>query len=242
MIRIALSILCFFFFTGMFVSPVYGQAGRVAQDSGTYGKRLCKKEGFRCFTANSADSWELLWPNPKERHLILKINRFNMALREGFVIAVPRILEGKKLMDFSPFPLVIDTLKEKILVWDPKLLAWAAYNETGTLVHWGPGVGGMDFCDDVGRSCLTPVGTFRVFRKEGPDYRSNIYPLECEDDDCASMPWFMVFRRGGYGFHGSHDVPGRHASHGCIRLFVDDAIWLSEKFVEIGTKVVIKPY
>jgi lipoprotein-anchoring transpeptidase ErfK/SrfK len=56
------------------------------------------------------------------------------------------------------------------------------------------------------------------------------------------MPFFMKFHRGGYGFHGSPDVPGRHASHGCIRVFPEDAEWLSKNFVENETKIVILPY
>lgn len=54
------------------------------------------------------------------------------------------------------------------------------------------------------------------------------------------MPYCMFFH-GGYALHGSYKVPGYDDSHGCIRLFIDDARWLNEEFVKIGiTKIVIQ--
>ena len=49
--------------------------------------------------------------------------------------------------------------------------------------------------------------------------------------------------------HGSDDMPGYRASHGCVRMFVEDAKWLNHEFVEIssdrnqqrGTLVIVKP-
>jgi lipoprotein-anchoring transpeptidase ErfK/SrfK len=52
----------------------------------------------------------------------------------------------------------------------------------------------------------------------------------------------MFFNKAGYAFHGSPKVPGQNASHGCVRIFTDDAKWLNENFVEIGTTVIINPY
>jgi len=138
---------------------------------------------------------------------------------------------------------------EKVLVFDPKLLAWAAYDENGDLVRWGPAAGGKDYCPDVERGCHTRVGAFRVYVKGGPNFKSGKYPVDCGEPDengkteaCAPMPWFMGFASPGYGFHASGNVPGRNASHGCVRLYYEDAEWLNQRFVEIGTKVVIKPY
>ena len=54
------------------------------------------------------------------------------------------------------------------------------------------------------------------------------------------MHFFM-----GFALHGSDIVPGYPASHGCVRLFTEDARWLNEDFVETaeegsaGTRVVI---
>jgi lipoprotein-anchoring transpeptidase ErfK/SrfK len=51
-----------------------------------------------------------------------------------------------------------------------------------------------------------------------------------------------MFFHGGYAIHGSYQVPGYNASHGCIRVHPSDAEWLSDNFVRYGTKVVVKPY
>jgi lipoprotein-anchoring transpeptidase ErfK/SrfK len=62
----------------------------------------------------------------------------------------------------------------------------------------------------------------------------------------APMPYCMHFYRG-YALHGSTTVPGYRASHGCIRMFIEDARWLNEEFIDLpysnqkGTKVVIEP-
>ena len=57
------------------------------------------------------------------------------------------------------------------------------------------------------------------------------------------MPFCMHFYRG-YAFHGATAVPGYRASHGCIRLFIEDARWLNNEFIDVGakgTRVIIGP-
>ena len=62
------------------------------------------------------------------------------------------------------------------------------------------------------------------------------------------MPYCMYFHKG-FALHGSNDIPGFRASHGCIRMFTDDAKWLNHEFVDIakdtnaylGTKVTVLP-
>ena len=41
----------------------------------------------------------------------------------------------------------------------------------------------------------------------------------------AKMPYCM-FYDGGYAIHGSYEVQGYHASHGCVRTYIEDARWL----------------
>lgn len=136
---------------------------------------------------------------------------------------------------------------EKVLIFNPQALAWAAYSPGGWLVRTGPASGGADWCADVKRSCRTAVGEFRILFKAGPTYRSGKYPLgTCRGTEpgrpgCVPLPYFMPFTRGGQGFHAGV-LPGYNASHGCVRLTLEDARWLSEKFVEVGTKVIILPY
>jgi hypothetical protein len=133
------------------------------------------------------------------------------------------------------------TVGEKVVIWDPELLAWAAYDGNGYLVRWGPAVGGKSYCPDVGRGCRTKTGVTRISSKRGPYARSNKYPVGCSGRGCAPVPFFMEFFPG-YGFHASNNVPGMHASHGCVRMFYDDAMWMHEEFVEIGTLAIIRSY
>jgi len=184
-------------------------------------------------------TWEMLWPNETEREIVMKINRRNIKLQKGDVLAVPCDMQGKTFMDYSPFPYQIKTT-EKLIIWDPSLLAFGAYDADGTLLRWGPGVGGRDFCPDIHRSCRTKVGTFRIIKKEKADFRSSRYPLGCSGLSCAKMPWAMFFQEN-YAFHAGN-LPGANASHGCVRLFYSDSLWLNKNFLEIGTRVIIRPY
>jgi L,D-transpeptidase ErfK/SrfK len=186
-------------------------------------------------------TWESLWGDTTERAIVMKINRRNIKLQKGDVLAIPRNMTGKTYMDYSPYPEMIDPAGEKMIIWDPSLLAFAAYDEAGYLIRWGPAAGGKDYSPDVKRSCHTKVGEFKIIRKEGPDYRSGRYPLGCSGKKCALMPYASFFQGQGYAFHAGN-VPGANASHGCVRVFYSDAKWLSTVFLEVGTKVIIKPY
>lgn len=197
-------------------------------------------EGIKLSEKEVLETWELLWGNSIEREIVMKINRRNIKLKKNDVIAIPCDMSGKTFMNFSPYPDFIDAPGEKLVIWDPELLAYAAYDETGTLVRWGPAVGGKDYCSDIGRSCRTKVGEFRIIRKEGPNYRSSRYPVGCSGTRCARMPYAMFFAAN-YAFHAGN-LPGANASHGCIRLFYSDAEWLNKNFIEIGTWVIIRPY
>ena len=89
------------------------------------------------------------------------------------------------------------------------------------------------------------TGIFRVFSKENEHCKSDVYPV---GKGGAKMPFCMYFHKG-FALHGADDVPGYRASHGCVRMFVSDAKWLNESFVDIasdkneymGTKVVVRP-
>lgn len=142
------------------------------------------------------------------------------------------------VMAKTPFSSQINASGEKVLIFSPTSKAWAAYNQKGDLVRWGRASGGSDWCRDVHRQCHTPVGVFRVYSKGGFNCKSSRFPLPRGG---APMPLCMHFK-GPYALHGSYDVPNYNASHGCVRLPVQDAKWLSHNFVQVGTKVVIKPY
>jgi lipoprotein-anchoring transpeptidase ErfK/SrfK len=123
-------------------------------------------------------------------------------------------------------------------IYNPKTLTWTAINDNGKVVRSGRGSGGRSYCPDIHRSCRTPTGTYHVVSKRGSDCRSSRYPV---GRGGAPMPYCMFFSKY-YAIHGSPDVPNRNASHGCIRVPPSDARWLSGHFVNVGTKVVVKPY
>ena len=209
---------------------------------GLYGKKYCLKSGFYCLKITKKTSWKKLFPNRKKRKLVMKLNRLNIRLKKGFILAIPFNTKNKVLIDYSPFPKWIRAPKKKVFIWDPKLLAWAAYAPNGKLLRWGPGVGGKKYCKDVNRSCKTIVGRFRVIAKGDAKTRSYKYPRGCKGEECTPIPWFIKFHKAGFGIHGSDKIPGKHASHGCIRVFLDDAKWLNKKFTRYGTKIIIRPY
>lgn len=126
----------------------------------------------------------------------------------------------------------------RVFVFSPAKLSWAAYDESGNLVRSGRASGGRHYCPDVGRSCRTPSGTFKVYSKGGSDCKSSKYPLGVGG---APMPYCMFFH-GGYAIHGSPDVPDHNASHGCIRVHPADSHWLSTQFIKHGTTVRVTGY
>ena len=137
------------------------------------------------------------------------------------------------------FPVKRAASGHKMFIFDPKAAAWAAYDKEGNLLETGSASGGKAYCEDVGRSCRTVTGTYRVYSKKGEDCRSSVYPLETHGG--ARMPYCMHFHKG-YSIHAAYDVPDYNASHGCIRVLPSAAKWLNENFVDVGTTVVVKPY
>lgn len=116
----------------------------------------------------------------------------------------------------------------------------------------------MDFPVATGkRSHPTPSGEFRVRAKER-EYSSNLYgkivdvagvvvvedadtrthvPVEGTTFQGARMPYWMRLTDSGVGMHVGH-VPGRPASHGCIRLRPKTAAMLFQ-MLKVGSPVVI---
>lgn len=128
---------------------------------------------------------------------------------------------------------------KRVIIFDPKATAWAAYNAEGYRVKTGRASGGQHYCSDIGRGCKTSVGKFRFYSKKGADCKSSKYPVETGGG--AAMPYCMHFN-GGYALHGSYHVPDYNASHGCVRVLPSAAKWLNENFVNIGTTMIVKGY
>ncbi|OGT46163.1 MAG: hypothetical protein A3E83_04385 [Gammaproteobacteria bacterium RIFCSPHIGHO2_12_FULL_41_20] len=217
----------------------------MASSLGAYGRAICKSAGFFCLRVAHGESWETLWPDPEERHIVMSINRLSIPLFPGIKIAVPDNLTGMSLIDFSPFPERIDPPGEKLILFNPRLLAWAAYLPDGQLLRWGPASGGAGWCPDIQQSCRTKIGTFRIYSMGSVDCKSTKFPIP---KGGAPMPYCMYFY-GGQALHGSpNNLPGFNASHGCVRLLVDDAEWLRNDFIAKpskgyhATKVIVQSY
>ncbi len=128
----------------------------------------------------------------------------------------------------APFPSKISS--SNIIKVDLGQLAWGAYDDGGNLVKWGRASGGKNYCADINKGCKTVTGTFTIYRKQGSECKSNRFPV---GKGGAPMPYCMHFH-GAYAMHGGQ-VPNYNASHGCVRLVHEDAQWLNEDFVRVGS-------
>ena len=204
-----------------------------------FGEELCSHPNYDCIKATRGQSWKQMFPDPHHRDIVQRVNRTYNYIYRGKVLAVPKDLDNITIFDVSPFSLEIDQKGEKLIIVDQDKLAWGAYNRKGKLVKWGPISSGKDYCPDIGRKCRTQTGVFRFFDKQNKKCRSRMFR--------ANMPFCMFFYKG-FALHGSDDIPGRRASHGCVRMFIHDAKWLNHNFVEVshktnnfrGTKVVVQ--
>jgi L,D-transpeptidase ErfK/SrfK len=212
----------------------------------SHGAQLCQQEGFECMHIKKGQSWKKLFPDEEIRDKVMRINRLNIQLYPGMIIAVPKD-PNADLMAFSPFPTKIEPTGEKEVVIDPRTNAWGAYDNQGNLIKWGPASGGAHWCRDIGKSCKTTPGSFRIYTLGSSSCISHKFPLP---NGGAPMPYCMFFN-GGQALHGEpNGLPGYNASHGCVRMYVNDAEWLRYDFVEgpnsqnkyKGTRITVKEY
>ncbi len=213
------------------------QAKPVNTNTKHYGKHLCPEKGYDCIRVNRGDTWRKLFPNPRERDLVMRLNRTNQGIHNRPWIVVPTNISSVDIMDVSPFPDHIENTGERTIVVSLKKQAFGAYNKHGYLVHWGPISGAKGYCPDIGKKCETMTGTFKFVRKDGPRCFSKKFPV---GKGGSPMPYCMFFYRG-FAMHGS-TLPGYHASHGCVRMFFEDAEWLNKGFIRTGahgTRIVV---
>jgi hypothetical protein len=169
--------------------------------------------------------------------LLEKLNRRSPRyLRLAERIVIPEIWSRDPL-DYSPLPTAYDGAASytKVLVVHQPSQVFGAY-ERGVLVRWGPVSSGRE-------EFPTPSGAFHLnWRSRGR--HSTINPR-------WYMPWYFNFHnRRGLALH-AYDLPGRPASHACIRLLEDDARWLFDwgrgwtldekgwQVLQLGTPVMI---
>ena len=216
--------------------PLVRQVAKVPKKTRFYGAHLCAYPEFSCVKVQRGDTWETLFTDPYQRDLVQRLNRTNTSLRYRSWIVVPSELDRVDLMALSPFPLQLEPTGESHLVVKLNALAFGAYDEHGHLIHWGPIAGGKDWCPDTQSACRTKTGQHKIYRKQGAKCQSSVYPLETNGG--APMPYCMHYYRG-YALHGGQ-LPGDHASHGCVRLYDSDAKWLNHHFLKIGSAISVE--
>lgn len=152
--------------------------------------------------------------NRSQLELLQKLNRADLdhlALLDRMVS--PDVWVDEQLV-YSPLPHSFPgaaSCSKSILVHQPAQ-AFGGY-EYGRLVRWGPISSGR-------QTSPTPTGLFHLNWKS--DGRHSTV------DPDWFMPWYFNFGNAeGYSFH-EYALPGRPASHACVRLLGVDARWLHE--------------
>lgn len=210
-----------------------------------YGKGLCEtNDKYKCVKVARGQTWNKMFPNEEQRDIVQLLNRSDTYLYAGRIIAVPKSFEGVTTLSIAPFSHHIKPSDTTTIIVNQNLLAWGAYDKAGNLVNWGPISSGKDYCPDIHRACKTQTGIYYTFNRKGKGCRSNTFPV---GRGGSNMPYCMFVYKG-YALHGSNEVFGYRASHGCMRLITRHAKWLNENFVEIpsdknsllGTRVIIQ--
>ncbi|MEO8634779.1 MAG: L,D-transpeptidase [Gemmatimonadales bacterium] len=145
-----------------------------------------------------------------ERQVIYKLNRIDAAHLDRRWLVVPDSIDAE--LAYSPLPEslpVLATVPKFILV-SRRVQAFGAY-ENGVLIHWGPTSTGK---------LTTPTDSGLFFT----NWKSR--HAVSTDDPSWLLDWYVNFMAlKGIAFH-QYDLPGRPASHGCVRLLEVDAQWL----------------
>lgn len=137
---------------------------------------------------------------------------------------------------YCPFPAQVDSLKEinKIIFVSRYAQLFAVY-ENGKRVKWGPTSTGKE-------ATQTPAGLFSTNWKR----KRNISSI----NSSWILNWcFNISNGDGVSLH-EFDLPGKPASHACVRLYAKDAEWIyywadqwmlneEHKIIAFGTPVVI---
>lgn len=182
------------------------------------------------YKIKTGDSFYKLFKNHWQS--VARFNRMDEKhLIAGMKIKAPWDL--KSIKNYEPLPVFLEDKKDfsKFILID---LAeqWLGAYQQGKLIFSAPISSGMEKCLDEKtqkiKSCLTPVGTFSTLAFHR-DHVSSIYK-DMEDNNIP-MPFAIMFfidKKGvAYWLH-EGDLPGRPASHGCVRLTKENAKKLYE--------------
>lgn len=188
---------------------------------GSIGANADDIPGFKIHIIKPGDTFSRLAPQ-EHWGLIKKVNGFDeYHLVLGKKIYLP--VNFDLAVRYCPIEDRIDRYKDlpRIVFFNLELQIFGAY-EFGELARWGPISSGK-------KGHETPKGTFFVNWKSA-DYVSKKYG--------KPMPFAVNFQNEmGLFFH-QQAMKGKPASHGCIRLLMEDAEWLYF-WVRTGNMLVI---
>src|SRR5579871_860444 len=74
-------------------------------------------------------------------------------------------------------PDTIVPLGEKVIIVDPNIHEWGAYDPDGKLIRTGLATAGSSWCRDLHHPCRTKSGSFRIYSLGGSDCISHKFPL-----------------------------------------------------------------
>ncbi len=155
--------------------------------------------------------WDSLY-TPHEKKLIYALNRIEQVrVGVGVKLLVPDTL-SPDLMFYSPFPGNLDLLDSipKTVLIAQRIQAFGLY-ENGKLIKWGPVSSGK-------QSTPTPnglhYGNYKAKRK-----------VSTVNSDWILPYYFNFMNFEGVGVH-QYLLPGFPASHACVRLDMDDAMFI----------------
>lgn len=181
-------------------------------------------DGFAFYTVKAGDTLSEIAPR-EHWDIIKRVNRIDEAhLIIGKKILVPVNL--KKAKKFLPVPEFLKRAKKSkraLYVFLDKQYFGAYQN--GRLIFWGPISSGT-------QENATPKGNYKALWK-AKLYHSREYDVD--------MPFAINISSDGFFLH-EQSLPGRPASHGCIRLLRTDAQkifnWIKKNDPVILTKTV----
>lgn len=143
---------------------------------------------------------------------LLKVNRIDLAnIKVGAKVIIPTVFDEVVL---SPFPVEYVEAESipKLLVISQRVQAFGVY-EKGVLVRWGP--------ISSGKKSTPTANKLYSTNWKGKEVKSSF------DDEWVLKYNFNIDNKNGIGFH-QYEMPGYPASHSCVRLLLEDAMWLYE--------------
>lgn len=180
---------------------------------------LTKEKGMKLDSLFSGDS---LW-------VIARINKMSpIYLDSAEIIKVPYDFEWAK--NWSPLPESLNEYEdfEKLIYIDISE-QWLGAYEKGILVNSFPISSGRKGIDEKGRpSYATRPGNFKIIWK---------YEKQWSKKFEVWLYRGMNFYKG-FTIHAGSPLPGYPTSHGCVRLFYQNAQWIY-KWAPVGTPVII---